>query len=31
MIKNQNYLMEIDDMAALDTPLKDEGEAWWKK
>ena len=29
--KNQNYLMEIDDMAGLDTPLKDEGEAWWKE
>lgn len=27
--KNRDYLVELDEIAALDTPLKEEDESWW--
>lgn len=29
--KNHDYLVELDDIAKLDTPLKDEEDSWWTK
>lgn len=29
--KNNNYLHEVDELEGLDTPLSDEGDAWWEK